>query len=105
MNQDNRDSEKSLVSGKNIASQSGNALKTANSDILYGRNGKSSSEYLNYWLSTPCGMAMVWIVLGKYSVENDTYMYSDANRRSARSYRNRSIFNIIASKVLKGAHF
>ena len=28
------------------------ALQTANSDILYGRNGKSSGTYLNYWLGS-----------------------------------------------------
>ncbi len=36
--------------GRLMTRSEATALITANSDILYGTNGKSSSEYLKYWL-------------------------------------------------------
>ena len=36
-------------------------------DILYGKNGKSSGTYLNYWLGSAFFTSSVWFVLGSSS--------------------------------------
>ena len=40
------------------------ALEAINKDILYGINGKSSSNFLVYWLSTASCSDDVWSVYG-----------------------------------------
>ena len=54
--------------GRLMTKEEAEALQTANSDILYGRNGKSSRESLNYWLGSARGASRVWRVLGGASV-------------------------------------
>ncbi len=51
--------------GRLMTKEEATALQTANSDIFYGKNGKSSGTYLNYWLGSAANNTYdVWCVDG-----------------------------------------
>ena len=50
--------------GRLMTKEEAEVLETANSDILYGRNGKSSNTYLNYCLGSARDTGLVWTVSG-----------------------------------------
>ena len=88
-----------VTTGRLMLYDEAESLQTTNSDILYGRNGKSSGEYLNYWVGTGSNYSWVWFVFGYYDAPSDNYSRLDSfyyldtsySLRSSPSYRN---FNI-----------
>ena len=54
--------------GRLMTYEEATALQSANSDILYGKNGKSSSTYLKYWLGSAYNADYVWVVYGNVSL-------------------------------------
>ncbi len=54
--------------GRLMTYEEAEALETANSDILYGTNGKSSSEYLYFWLGSANFTGDVWRVDSGFSI-------------------------------------
>ena len=57
--------EKIGGTGRLMTNDEATALEIANSDILYGKNGKSSSSYLGYWLGSAYNDSSVWYADGR----------------------------------------
>ncbi len=89
--------------GRLMTYEEAEALETANSDILYGTNGKSSSEYLYFWLGSAYsadnvgrGVGCVWRLLRhrQHQLRQWRRLWGPP------SCRNLEIFNLIAPKVI-----
>lgn len=67
-----------VTAGRLMLKSEAEELRSVNSDILYGKNGKSSGKYLNYWLGSANSASDVWFVDGdngdlfynNYSLDN-----------------------------------
>ena len=70
------------------------ALATANSDILYGRNGKSSGTCLNFWLGSTDDTNFVYLIYGADSTFYSTYSFT-----SSSDYGVRPVVEISKDKI------